>query len=124
MPRDPHRVEISDRVRYQHILDAAAHAKAFVEGRARSDLDTDPKLTRAVLQALQEIGEAASRISDKARARAPDVPWEQIVGMRHRLVHVFWGVNLNHVWEVVERDLEPLVAQLTRALDDWPLDDS
>lgn len=74
MPPDPHRVEIADRLRLQHMLDAARQVRTFIKARTRADLDADPMLARAVLHALQEIGEAASRLSDESRSRVPDVP--------------------------------------------------
>ncbi|MBC7772251.1 MAG: DUF86 domain-containing protein, partial [Pyrinomonadaceae bacterium] len=67
------------------------------------------------------IGEAASQINDSNRAKAPAIPWTKIVGMRHRLVHVYWGVNFNLVWEVVERDLPALIAAIEEATSDWPM---
>jgi len=91
MPRDPERFPLDDRLRMQHMLDAAHHVTMFIQDRSRRDLDTDPMLVRALMNAVQEIGEAAARISDAGRERADDVPWGQIVAMRHVLVHVYLG---------------------------------
>jgi len=121
MPPDPHRVEIADRIRLQHMLDAARSACRFMQGRARADLDADELLARAVMHAIQEIGEAASRTSESSRARVPGVPWTKIVGMRHRLVHVYWGINMNLVHEVVVRDLPALLAAIEAGVADWPM---
>lgn len=121
--KDPRRVEISDRVRLQHMLDAARQVIGFVKGRTRADLDTDAMLARAVIHAIQEIGEAASRISEATRTRTGGVPWTMIVGMRHRLVHVYWGINLNLVWEVASRDLEHLIFAIESATANWPLEE-
>lgn len=95
----------------------------FMQGRSRTDLDTDELLARAVMHTIQEIGEAASRTSEPSRARVPGVPWTKIVGMRHRLVHVYWGVNMNLVYEVIVRDLPALVEVIEAAVLDWPLPD-
>lgn len=101
MPRDPANTDArDDRIRAQHMLEAARQVEGFVAGRSRADLDTDAMLTRAVLHAIQEIGEAASRIGSAGRDRMPLVPWTKIVGMRHRLVHGYWDVNLDLVWTV------------------------
>jgi len=75
MPRDAERYPLDDRVRIQHMLDAAEHIVSFVEGRSRRDLDNDVMLVRALMNAVQEIGEAAARVSHAGRQRAPDVPW-------------------------------------------------
>jgi uncharacterized protein with HEPN domain len=121
MPPDPHRVQLADRIRLQHMLDAARAALRFMHNRSRADLDTDELLARAVMHAIQEIGEAASRTSETSRARVPDVPWTKIVGMRHRLVHVYWGVNMNLVHEVIIRDLPPLIKAIESGIANWPL---
>ncbi len=125
MPRDarqdPHRVEIADRVRVEHMLNAARSAVRFMHDRSRDELDTDEMLSRAIVHCIQEIGEAAARTSDAGRDRVADVPWTKIVGMRHRLVHVYWGINMNLVYEVLVRDLPSLIAALEAATADWPL---
>ena len=101
-----------DRIRMRHMLDAALEASTFSQGRRREDLDNDRMYRRAVVHCLQEIGEAAARVSPAARALAPSVPWQQIVGMRHRLVHTYFAINADLVWEVIDRDLAPLIGAL------------
>jgi uncharacterized protein with HEPN domain len=81
-------------------------------------------LRRAVVHAIQEIGEAASRVSEVGRSRAASVPWKQIVGMRHRMVHVYYDIDTDAVWEVLERDLGALIAHLDAALAAWPEQDA
>ena len=121
MPLDPATDPLGDRVRLQHMLEAARQARAFVTGRSRADLDTDAMLMHALNHAVQVIGEAASRVSEQGRVRVPGVPWPKVVGMRHRLVHGYWMVNLDLLWEVALRDLPPLVAALEAAFVGWPL---
>lgn len=74
MPPDPHRVEIADRIRLQHMLDAARSARRFMHDRRREDLDTDELLARAVIHTIREIGEAASRTSEAGIADWPMPP--------------------------------------------------
>ncbi len=121
MPRDPNRVELADRIRLEHMIQAARSAVSFMQGRSRSELDTNELLARGVVHAIQEIGEAASRVSESGRARVPGVPWTKIVGMRHRLVHVYWGINLNLVYEVVVSDLPAFITAIQTGVADWPL---
>ena len=80
-----------DMVRLRHMLDAAHEATGFAQGRARTDLDSDRKLVLALVKAVEIIGEAASQLAQTARDEAPDIPWEDIIGMRHRLVHALGG---------------------------------
>jgi len=72
-------------------------------------------LARAVMHAILAIGEVASRTSDAGRGRAPAVPWAQIVGMRNRLVHAYFDINRNILWDTVHRSLPMLIAQLKAA---------
>lgn len=122
MPPDPRRVVIADRVRIQHMIDAARQAQAFLKSRDRAHLDQDMMFRRALIHSIQEIGEAASRVSEPSRSRIPRLPWTKIVGMRHRMVHTYWSINADMVWEVAVRDLPELLALLEEGTADWPLE--
>ena len=113
-----------DRVRVQHMMDAARQAMSFARGRSRQALEADVMLARALMHAILEIGEAASRTSDVGRARAPEVPWEQIVGMRNVLIHAYWSVDFDRLWRTVSEELPALLAKLEVATADWPQDSS
>ena len=99
-----------DVVRLRHMLDAAEEAMGFAQGRERRDLDQDRKLTLALVKEIEIIGEAAYQISDETRARLRDIPWDDIVGMRHRLVHAYFDINLDILWKTIQEDL-PLLAE-------------
>ena len=111
-----------DRIRIQHMMDAARQAIGFVQGKSRKSLDADPMLSRAVMHAILEIGEAASRTSEAGRSRAAEVPWAQIVGMRNVLIHVDWGVDYDRLWKTVTEELPVLVTMLEAATKEWPLE--
>ena len=96
---------VSDAVRIRHILDAARQAIAFVQRRSRRDLDTDPMLCLSLVRLLEIIGEAARGISGPFRAAHPEVAWNKMAGMRDRLIHGYFDVNLDIVWETVTQDL-------------------
>ena len=112
----PAEIEKADRVRLLHMLEAARQAIGFAVGRGRPGLDADLMYRRAVVHCIQEIGEAAFRVTEPTRDLATELPWKQIIGMRHRLVHDYFDINLDLVWEVVVKDLPPLVAALERLL--------
>jgi uncharacterized protein with HEPN domain len=83
-----------DRVRLRHIVDALSAAIRFTAGRSREDLDRDQMLAFALLHAIQIVGEAAGKISAEFRDQHPQIPWALISGMRHRLVHAYFDINL------------------------------
>ena len=103
-----------DNVRVRHILDAAREAVNFSEGRSRADLDTDRKLNLSLVRLLEIIGEAARGLSQEFRQEHPDLPWKSMVGIRDRLIHGYFDINLDVVWETVTEDLPPLIAQLKK----------
>ncbi|MBL8758017.1 MAG: DUF86 domain-containing protein [Phycisphaerae bacterium] len=119
MPPREGRNKVGNRERLEHMLGAATEATSFVAGRAEGDLTLDAMLRRAVKDRVQEIGEAAARVSDQGRARSPDLPWSKMVGMRHILVHAYFDLDLEAVWKVVTQDLPVPVRALQAALDSW-----
>lgn len=119
MPRDPTHGGPNDQERLQHARDAALDVLRYVNGRSRSDLDTDSMLCRAVVNALQVIGEASARVSESGRKRVPGIPWGKIVGTRNILVHVYWGIDNNQVWSAAVNDVPVYLAEIERALAAW-----
>jgi uncharacterized protein with HEPN domain len=72
----------------------------------------------AVIRKMEIIGEAVKRLSDATKQRRPEIPWRQIAGMRDRLTHGYFGVDLGLVWMVVARDLKALEAAVAALLSD------
>ena len=105
-----------DRVRMQHMLDAAGEAAGFIRGKSRADLDGDRLLALGLVKCVEILGEAASRVSAEARDRHSQIPWRDIVGMRNRLIHAYFDVDLDQVWNTVTGDLPPLAAELEEIL--------
>ena len=101
-----------DAIRVRHMLDAAREAISFVGGRSRDDLDRDRMLVLAIVKEVEIIGEAASRTTSATRDAHPEVPWAQIIAMRNRLIHAYFDVDLQVVWDTVTVDLPLLVALL------------
>jgi uncharacterized protein with HEPN domain len=111
MPRK-HSAEKDDSIRIRHMLDAAREAIQFASGRSRQDLEDNRMLARALKDCIQEIGEAASQVSDETRARVPKLPWKKMVGMRHILVHAYYDLDLDAIWKVVDIELPILFKEL------------
>jgi uncharacterized protein with HEPN domain len=105
-----------DSIRLRHMLDAARDALSFVVGREREDLDRDRMLALALVRSIEIIGEAGARVSAEGRTEVPGIPWAEIIAMRNRLIHAYFDVDLDIVWETVKNDLPPLVATLERIL--------
>ena len=98
--------------------DAALEAGEFLAGHRRDDLDRDRMLVLALVKCIEIIGEAACQTTAATRAALPEIPWPSIVAMRHRLVHAYFDVDHDRVWDTVTGDLPSLVEALQRALAD------
>jgi uncharacterized protein with HEPN domain len=96
-----------DRIRLQHMLDAAREAIASVQGRVRADLDHDRIWALGLVKCIEIIGEAAARVTPEACSQFPQIPGPQIVGMRNRLVHAYFALDLDQVWNAMAQDLSP-----------------
>ena len=109
-------MRVDDAVRLRHMLDAAKHAVSFSRRKTRQDIGNDRILALGLLKLIEIIGEAAANVSQGTRDQYPHVPWTDIVGMRNRLVHVYFDIDLDRVWDTVTQDLPPLIADLEKAI--------
>ncbi len=98
------------------MLDAAMEARSFAAGSSRSDLGADRKLALAIVKDIEMIGEAASKVSQETRASYPSIPWPDIINMRNRLIHAYFDIDLDVVWDTVTKDLPFFIALLERTL--------
>lgn len=107
---------IDDATRLRHMRDAALEAMSFVHNRTRANLASDRILTLALVKDIEIIGEAAGRISTDCKTKYLEIPWAQTIGMRNRLTHAYFEIDLDIVWEVVTNDLPPLVTKLEKII--------
>jgi len=105
-----------DVIRLRHMLGAARKACEFAEGQTRRALDGESVLSYALVRCLEIVGEAAAQVSPEGRGHCPGLPWPMIVGMRNRLIHAYFDINLDRVWETITEDLPALIAELERVL--------
>jgi uncharacterized protein with HEPN domain len=103
-----------DLLYFGHMLDAARGARAAIDGVSRETFDADENLRLAQAHRIQIIGEAARRVSPAGRQAHREIPWHQITGMRHRIVHDYVNIRHSIVWEVVTRDLPALITALEK----------
>ena len=101
-----------DEIRLRHMLDAACEALSFVQGRTRSDLDGDRQLVLELVKEIEIVGEAAAQTTEYLRRELPETPWGRIVGMGNPLVHAYFDINLDILWQTVQADLPELIALL------------
>jgi uncharacterized protein with HEPN domain len=93
-----------ERVYVGHIRDAISDIRAYASVGEEA-FRADRMRQDAIIRKLEIIGEAVKQLSVETRARRPEIPWKQIAGMRDRLTHAYFGVDIGLVWRVVERDL-------------------
>jgi len=98
------------------MLDAAREARDFVQGRAEYDVGGDHKLVLSLVKEIEIVGEAASNVSQTTRRRLLQIPWQDVVDMRNRLIHAYFDIDVGVVWDTVSKDLPPLIAALEGAL--------
>lgn len=96
-----------DRLYLQHILDAIDRIGRFT-GDGRDAFMADEKTQSAVMRQLEIIGDASKRLSDPLKQSAAELPWREMAATRDRLIHGYFTVRLDIVWNVVEQDLAPL----------------
>jgi len=96
-----------DRVRLEDILEAIKRVERYAK-RGRKAFQTDELLQTWVIHHIQIIGEATCKLSESLRKTHTEVPWPQIIKMRHVLVHDYFGIDLEEVWAAVEHDLPDL----------------
>ena len=103
-----------DEVRIRHMVDAAATALRFVEGKDRFALDQDEMLVLALTKLVEIVGEAAKQVTAETRDRHPDVSWSAAARMRVHLIHHYFDIDLDVLWSTVETDMPALLAVLSR----------
>ena len=102
----------------QDILDAIKDVRDFTKGMKFEEFIEDRKTINAVVRSLEVIGEATKKIPNDMRTEYPDIPWKRMAGMRDKLIHDYFGVDLEIVWEVVKTELPPIEPLIQRVIID------
>ncbi len=101
-----------DAVYLGHIIDLADKISQRVKGKSRDNFDSNEDLRIVLTHLVQTIGEAARRVSPAFQKDHPEVPWSDIIGMRHRIVHDYMDVDEDIVWDVVTFELPKFIQKI------------
>jgi uncharacterized protein with HEPN domain len=94
------------------MLDAAREALLFSSGKSRADLNSDRMLVLSLVKDIEIVGEAAGKVSQETKNMSEKIPWQDIIDMRNHLIHAYFDVDLDIVWDTILKDLPPLVEAL------------
>ena len=109
MPRD-------DRVYLEHIRDAIERIEQYTKGLDEPEFKRNLLIQDGVIRQLGIIGEAVKRLSDPFRTSHPGIPWQDIARMRDKLIHDYFGIDVETVWLTVLQDIPPLKAEVLNSL--------
>ncbi len=109
-----------DAVRLRHMLDAARKTVSLVAGKSRPEVAADELAQLALARLLEIVGEASGKVSPDYQAAHSEVPWQSMGGLRNRLAHAYFDVDLDILLDIVAKDLPPLIRQLEDLLPGVP----
>lgn len=101
----------------QHILDAIAKVEEYLEGVDEPAFSQNTLIQDGVIRQLQIVGEAVKQLSDDLRDKYPAIPWQDIAGMRDKLVHDYFGVDVDEVWLTAKNDIPSLKVEIQAILE-------
>src|SRR3990172_7498018 len=102
----------------QDILDSVNDIGNFIEGMDFKEFIEDKKTIYSVVRAIEIIGEATKNIPEQIKKKYPEVPWKKMAGMRDRLVHEYFGVDLEILWGTAKEDVPVLKTPVSKVLED------
>jgi uncharacterized protein with HEPN domain len=106
-----------DSVYLSHILDSIERIEEYTEGMEKENFSSNNLVQDGTIRQIEIIGEATKNLSKDLRKRYLQVPWNDIAGMRDRLIHHYFGINLEDVWHTVKVDIPALKNEILVILD-------
>ncbi len=109
-----------DAVYLRHVLDAATKIEAYIQGIDEETFLARSLVQDAVIRQIEIMGEAVKRLSGELRAKYAHIPWQDIAGMRDKLIHDYFGVDVGQVWLTARDDVPTLRTEIMRILGETP----
>ncbi len=100
----------------EHIRENIQNIEEFVEGFSEEDFSRDIKTQSAVMRKIEIIGEAVKNISSSLKKKHPEVKWKELAGMRDKLIHHYFSLEMSVVWNTVKEDIPILKEQINKIL--------
>jgi uncharacterized protein with HEPN domain len=111
------RDKVADEVRLKHILDAISEIEQYIKDSTIEDFTQKSMLKFASIKQLEIIGEAANHISDRTINNFPDIKWRSVIGLRNLLIHEYFGIDEQIIWNIIIYDIPKLKQQIKMVLD-------
>ena len=107
---------LGNKVRLQHILDAAQEIMNYTEGIDFDTFSNNSMMYNACVRQLEVIGEASNRLTREIHEHNPQIPWRTIIGLRNILIHEYFGVDDKIVWTVIQQEIPSLILNVETVL--------
>lgn len=111
------RENVKDKSRLEHILESINYIFDFTQGISFDDFKTDMKSQFAIIKNLEITGEASYKLINEFREQHHGVPWRKVIGLRHVLVHGYYQIKSEIIWEIIQKDLLPLKGKIQQSYD-------
>jgi uncharacterized protein with HEPN domain len=98
------------------MLDHSKEAANLIAGKDKTELQHNRVLELALIRLIEIVGEASAKVSSETQAKYPSIPWPHVIGMRNRLIHGYDSVDLDVLWDTIEVDLPPLIAEIEKIM--------
>lgn len=110
------RNKLGDKERIQHILDAIVEIETYIHEATKEQFLINSMMRFASIKQIEIIGEAANQVTEETKQKFTEIEWKQIIGLRHILVHEYFGVDNSLIWQIVITDIPKLKERITEVL--------